>query len=62
MLVLMRKVNEDILIGDDVVVRVVEIAPGRVKLAVEAPKHVAVDRREVRESKDFNPRTSEEPK
>ena len=47
MLVLSRKRNESIVIGDDVEVFVVEICGNRVKLGTEAPKDVPVHRREV---------------
>lgn len=46
MLVLSRKVGEDILIGD-VVVRVVSIRSDKVRLGIEAPKEVPVHRREI---------------
>ncbi len=62
MLVLSRKTGEDILIGDDIVIAVVEIGPGRVKIGVRAPSKVAVDRREVRESKTVAPRPAQVPK
>ena len=48
MLVLSRKVGEDILIGDgSVVVRVVRIGGGRVRIGIDAPPEVSVNRREV---------------
>lgn len=51
MLVLTRKTNEEIIIGDDIRITVVEIAPGRVKIGIAAPKSVRVDRAEVHEKK-----------
>lgn len=51
MLVLTRKTNEEIIIGDDIRITVVEIAPGRVKIGISAPKSVRVDRAEVHEKK-----------
>lgn len=47
MLVLDRKVGESIMIGDDIEVKVSRCENGHVKLAIAAPKHVAVHRREV---------------
>jgi carbon storage regulator len=47
MLVLSRKKNETIVIGDDVVVTVVEIRGDKVRLRVDAPKELPVHRREV---------------
>ena len=49
MLVLTRKSDEKITIGDDVVVSVLEIKGSQVKLGIEAPKGVAVHRSEIYE-------------
>lgn len=51
MLVLTRKLNEEIIIGDNIRITVVEVAPGRVKIGVSAPKSVRVDRAEIHEKK-----------
>jgi len=50
MLILSRRVNEEIVIGDDCRVIVIEITPVRVRLGVEAPRSVEVHRSEVAES------------
>jgi len=50
MLVLSRRRNQDIVIADDIVVRVVEIREGKVRLGVIAPKDVEVHRREIYEA------------
>ena len=47
MLVLSRKNNESIVIGDGIVVTIVEIRGDKVRLGIEAPKEVPVHRREV---------------
>jgi len=47
MLVLSRKLNERIVINDNIVVTVVEIRGDRVRLGIEAPRDVPVHRREV---------------
>jgi len=47
MLVLTRKINESIVINDDVSVLVVEVRGDRVRLGIEAPKDVSVHRKEV---------------
>ena len=47
MLVLSRKRDEQIIIGNDVVVTVVEIRGDKVRLGIEAPAHVSVHRQEV---------------
>jgi carbon storage regulator len=49
MLVLTRKVGEEIVIGDNIRVTVVELKGGKVRLGVSAPPEIAVDRDEVRE-------------
>ncbi len=47
MLVLSRKVNETIIINDNIVITVVDIRGDKVRLGVEAPKDVPVHRQEV---------------
>lgn len=49
MLVLTRGKEQDVLIGDDIVVTVLEIRGDNVKLGIEAPKTIPVLRREVQE-------------
>ena len=51
MLVLSRFPDERILIGDDIVVTIVDVRPGgKVRIGIEAPKDVRIDREEVREA------------
>lgn len=47
MLVLSRKVNESIVINNDITIHVVEIRGNKVRLGVEAPKDVPVHRQEI---------------
>ena len=48
MLVLSRKLGQRIFIGDDIVIQVVDLRPGdRVRLGIEAPDGVIVDREEI---------------
>lgn len=47
MLVLSRKFNENIVIGDDIVVKVVRLEGDVVKLGIQAPSTVSVHRQEV---------------
>ena len=49
MLVLSRKLNESIMIGDDIELVVVDIKYDQVKLGINAPKHIPVHRKEVYE-------------
>lgn len=48
MLVLSRKQGEEIVIGADVRVKVVEVTGNRVKLALVAPREVPIQRAELR--------------
>ncbi|HMA65976.1 MAG: carbon storage regulator CsrA [Fibrobacterota bacterium] len=65
MLVLTRKLGESIRIGDNVVIKIVDLDGRHVKLGIEAPKNVSVNREEIYDriqkenkeasaSKDFN--------
>ncbi len=50
MLVLTRRSTERVMIGDDVVVTVLEIRGDQVRLGIEAPRDVQVHREEVLEA------------
>jgi carbon storage regulator len=47
MLVLTRKTNESIMIGDEIKVTVVEVRGDQVKLGITAPKQISVHREEI---------------
>jgi carbon storage regulator len=47
MLVLTRKRDEQIVIGDNIVITIVKIDMGRVRVGIEAPREVPVYRREL---------------
>ena len=47
MLVLSRKVGESVVVGSNVVIKVMEISGTRVKIGVEAPEEINVHRSEV---------------
>lgn len=47
MLVLTRKANQSIMIGDHIQVSVLSVVGEKVRLGIEAPRDVAVFRREV---------------
>ncbi len=49
MLVLTRRPNESIIIANNIKITVVSVGPGRVKLGIEAPPDVRVDRQEIHE-------------
>lgn len=50
MLVLSRQRDESIIIGDNVVVTIVDVRGDKVKLGIEAPREVSVHRQEVYEA------------
>lgn len=50
MLVLSRHRDESIMIGDDVVVTIVDIRGDKVRLGIEAPQSIPVHRQEVYEA------------
>lgn len=47
MLVLSRKENESIVIGNDIMVTIVAIRGDKIRVGIEAPKEMPVHRREV---------------
>lgn len=49
MLVLTRGLNERIMIGDDIVITVVDIRGDKIRLGIDAPVDVQVHREEVHE-------------
>lgn len=51
MLVLSRKPGEVICVGDGIRITIVDIDRGKVRIGIEAPQELAVDRLEVFESK-----------
>lgn len=50
MLVLSRKRNESIVIGDNVVVTLIDIRGDKIRLGIEAPQDIPVHRKEVYEA------------
>ncbi|MDR2401086.1 MAG: carbon storage regulator CsrA [Deferribacteraceae bacterium] len=47
MLILSRKINESIMVGEDIEIKVVDVSSRAIKLGIEAPKDIAVHRKEV---------------
>lgn len=47
MLVLSRKAGQEITIGDDIVLTVTQIKGGRVRIGIDAPKHLKIGRNEL---------------
>jgi len=50
MLVLTRRIGESLVIGDDVVIRVLDVKGDVVRVGVDAPRHVQIHRQEVYEA------------
>ena len=50
MLVLSRKKDEKIIIGDQITIMVIEIRGDKVRLGIDAPKEITVHRQEVYEA------------
>lgn len=51
MLILTRRPVETICIGDDVTITVLGVVGNSVRLGIDAPRHIVVDRAEIRERK-----------
>jgi carbon storage regulator len=49
MLVLTRKIGEEIIIDEEIRITIIEIGGDRVRLGITAPRETRVDRREIHE-------------
>jgi len=58
MLVLTRKKGETIAIGDNIQIQVLSVKGGQVRIGVDAPKEVRVNREECGDSSDPEPDSS----
>ena len=47
MLILSRKINESIVIGNDIILTVVEVSHGKVRIGIDAPQDIPVFRKEL---------------
>lgn len=47
MLVLSRKENQQLIIGDNIIVRIVRVSGGTVRLGIEAPAEISIRREEL---------------
>jgi len=55
MLVLSRKQSERLIIGDNIVITIVRVAGGSVRVGIEAPPEVQIQREEVRRREKGEP-------
>jgi len=63
MLVLTRKINQNIVIGDaDVVVSVLDVRDGHVRLGFDAPKNIVIYREEILKRLQEQEKTQEKQK
>jgi len=61
MLILTRKLDESIVVGDDIVIKVISLEKGAVKLGIDAPRNVSIMRSELLEDvKESNIKASKE--
>ena len=62
MLVLARKLDESIVIGDNIIVKVISVEKGVVKLGIDAPSDISIVRNELIEDiKDSNIAAAKKP-
>lgn len=54
MLILQRKAGESVLIGEGIEVSILSVEAGRVRLAIQAPKNVAILRSELKVAAEVN--------
>lgn len=59
MLVLSRKVGEKIVIGNNILVTVIEVIGDRVRLGIDAPRDLPILRQELLSENDSRPRNEE---
>lgn len=57
MLVLSRKLNERIVISGGIVITIAEIRGDKVRIGIDAPADIVVDREEVYKAKEANKKT-----
>jgi carbon storage regulator len=54
MMVMRRRAGESILIGDDIEIHIAEIGRSRVKIAIDAPRHVPIVAKELKITAEEN--------
>jgi carbon storage regulator len=63
MLILTRRPQEAIRVGNDVTITVLGVEGGKVRIGITAPRHISVDRQEVyeRKQREASAATTEDP-
>lgn len=61
MLILTRKVNESLIVGDNITITVLGVKGNQVRIGVDAPKDVAVHREEIYQRISDKPAEDNEP-
>lgn len=56
MLILTRRPSESFMIGDDIRISIMTVNGNQVRIGIEAPRDVVVDREEIYERKKRNPK------
>ena len=51
MLVLSRKEKQEIMIGDNIIVKIIKVRGSKIKIGIEAPNNVAIARTELADDK-----------
>jgi carbon storage regulator len=54
MMVMRRRTGESILIGEDIEIHITEIGRSRVKIAIDAPRHITITAKEVKVTREEN--------
>ena len=60
MLILRRKPGEQLLIGDNIRITVMDVSEGGVRLAIEAPREITILRSELKGAADTNREAADE--
>lgn len=54
MLVLSRKAKQEIMIGDNIIVKIIKVRGSKIKIGIEAPNNVAIARTESDDDKTID--------
>lgn len=61
MLVITRKTGEGLVLGDDIVLTLLEVGKDRVKIGIEAPQSVRIIRSEIADTEEQNRESAQPP-